>query len=77
MGLIYLTKLKNRLSYEAINELYPDLIPGVVQHEGVGFIMVHSSKYGPLAIGGEGIHYLKDNTVEGKDPFSKFWITGC
>ncbi|MGO9386959.1 MAG: phage holin family protein [Methanobacterium sp.] len=72
MGLIYLTELKNRLSYEAINELYPDLIPGIVQHEGVGFIMVHSSKYGPLAIGGEGIHYLRDNTVEGKDPLVNF-----
>ena len=72
MGLIYLTQLKNRLSYESINELYPDLIPGIVQHEGVGFIMVNSSKYGPLAIGNEGIHYLKDNTVEGKDPLVNF-----
>jgi uncharacterized membrane protein YvlD (DUF360 family) len=72
MGLIYLTELKNRLFYEEINELYPDLIPGIVQHEGVGFIMVHSSKYGPLAIGGEGIHYLGDDTVEGKDPLVNF-----
>ena len=72
MGLIYLTEWKNRLVYEAINELYPDLIPGIVQHEGVGFIMVHSSKYGPIAIGGEGIHYLKDDTVEGKDPLENF-----
>ncbi len=34
--------------------------------------MVHSSKYGPLAIGGEGINYLSDNTVEGKDPLVNF-----
>ncbi|MGP8022810.1 MAG: phage holin family protein [Methanobacterium sp.] len=72
MGLIYLTELQNRLFYEEINELYPDLIPGVVQHEGVGFIMVHSSKYGPLAIGSEGIHYLRDNAVEGIDPLANF-----
>ncbi len=74
MGLIYLTELSNRLLYEEINELYPDLIPGIVQHEGIGFIMVHSSKYGPLAIGGEGIHYLRDNTVEGKDPLLNFGL---
>ncbi len=72
LGLIYLTEWKNRLVYEEINELYPDLIPGIAQHEGVGFIMVHSSKYGPIAIGGEGIHYLKDDTVEGKDPLENF-----
>ncbi len=72
MGLIYLTELKNRLLYEEINELYPDLIPGIAQHEGVGFIMVHSSKYGPLAVGGEGINYLRDNTIEGIDPLLNF-----
>lgn len=72
LGLIYLTKWKKRLSYEQINRIYPDLIPGIAQHEGVGFIMVNSHKYGPLAIGGEGIYYLKDGTTEGEDPLSNF-----
>jgi len=70
LGLIYLTRWKDRLSYEEINQLYPDLIPGIIQHPGIGFIMVRSSQYGPLAIGSEGIRYLSDDAVEGKDPLA-------
>ena len=72
LGLIYLTQWKDRLCYEQINQLYPDLIPGIAQHEGVGFIMVHSMKYGPLAIGGAGIYYLRDDVVEGENPLKNF-----
>jgi uncharacterized membrane protein YvlD (DUF360 family) len=72
LGLIYLTRWKEHLSYEQINQLYPDLIPGIAQHEGVGFIMVNSFNYGPLAIGGEGIYYLKDGKVEGMNPLANF-----
>lgn len=72
LGLIYLTRWKNRLNYEQINHLYPDLIPGIAQHEGAGFVMVHSQEYGPLAIGDEGIQYLNDGTVEGENPLTNF-----
>lgn len=72
LGLIYLTQWKDRLTYEQINHLYPDLIPGLAQHEGVGFIMVHSLRYGPLAIGGEGIYYIRDGRAEGKNPLTNF-----
>lgn len=72
LGLIYLTQWKDRLTYEQINHLYPDLIPGIAQHEGIGFLMVHSLRYGPLAIGGEGIYYLRDRKVEGKNPLENF-----
>lgn len=72
LGLIYLTQWKERLNYEQINQIYPDLIPGIAKHEGVGFILVHSHKFGPLAIGSEGIFYLKDGTVEGENPLSNF-----
>ncbi len=72
LGLIYLTQYKDRLNYEQINQLYPDLIPGIAQHEGVGFIMVQSLKYGPLAVGGEGIYYLREGMVEGKNPLANY-----
>lgn len=72
LGLIYLTRWKERLTYEQITHLYPDLIPGIAQHEGVGFVMVRSEKFGPLAIGNEGIYYLKSGTVEGKNPLKNF-----
>jgi len=72
LGLIYLTEWKDRLTYEQINNTYPDLIPGIAKQDGVGFIMVHSHKYGPLAIGSEGIYYLKDDFIEGENPLSNF-----
>lgn len=72
LGLIYLTKWKERLSYEKINSLYPDLIPGIAQHQGVGFIMVKSEEFGALAIGSEGIYYLDEDRIEGENPLADF-----
>ena len=74
LGLIYLTEYVERLSFEQIITIYPNLIPGLVQHEGVGFILVHSHEHGPMAMGGNGIHYLKDGTIEGEDPLTPFGL---
>jgi uncharacterized membrane protein YvlD (DUF360 family) len=72
LGLIYLTDWKERLSYEQINEAFPDVIPGLTQHEGISFVLVRSKKDGPLAIGADGVHFLADGRVEGEDPLVKF-----
>lgn len=72
LGLIYLTEHVERLNFEQIKIFYPDLIPGLVQHEGVGFIMVRSQEFGPMVIGKKGIHYLTDGTIEGEDPLAVF-----
>jgi uncharacterized membrane protein YvlD (DUF360 family) len=72
LGLIYLTEYSERLTFEQIRTLYPDLIPGLVQHEGVGFVMVNSTEHGPMVMGKEGIHYLQDGTIEGEDPLALF-----
>lgn len=72
LGLIYLTEYVDRLTFEQIKAMYPDLIPGLVQQEGIGFIMVHSEEHGPMAMGREGIHYIKDGTIEGEDPLIPF-----
>jgi len=72
LGLIYFTDWKERLSYEQINKAFPDVIPGLTQHEGISFVMVRSEEDGPLAIGAEGIHFLAEGRVEGKDPLADF-----
>ncbi|MEN6329697.1 MAG: phage holin family protein [Methanobacteriaceae archaeon] len=72
LGLIYLTEHEKRLSFEQIKIFYPHLIPGLVQHEGVGFIMVRSDEHGPLAIGSGGVNYLRDVSLEGEDPLKSF-----
>jgi putative membrane protein len=72
LGLIYFTLWENRLSFEEIKDIFPDIIPGIVKHPGIGFIMVHSDEYGPIVIGSNGIYYLKTDRIEGENPLSNF-----
>lgn len=72
LGLIYLTEWKQRLNYEEIVMLFPDLIPGLVKHEGIGFIMVNSMTNGAMAIGQDGIYYLDSERIVGKNPLENF-----
>lgn len=72
LGLIYLTRWKDRLEYESMKTLFPELIPDLVQHEGIGFILVDFKEHGALAIGKEGVYYLEKDMIEGKNPLSDF-----
>lgn len=72
MGLVYLTDHVDRLSYEYMNQLYPDLIPGLAKHEGIGFILVKSDEYGPIVIGSNGTYYLDSDLIEGENPLADF-----
>ena len=72
LGLIYLTQWTKRLNYEEIVMLFPNLIPGLVKHEGIGFILVDSFTNGPMVIGAEGIYYLNTDRIEGKNPLENF-----
>ena len=72
LGLIYLTQWKQRLTYEEIVMLFPDLIPGLVKHTGIGFIMVNSINNGAMAIGQNGINYIDNEKIVGEDPLEGF-----
>ena len=72
LGLIYFKKWENRMTFEEINAVFPELIPGLIRHEGIGFIMVRSSKRGPVIISSKGIYYLNDDTIEGENPLKGF-----
>ena len=72
LGLIYFTKWSQRITLEEINAAYPSMIPGLIQHEGVGFVMVKSSEYGPLVLNAKGKYYLSNDKVEGDNPLAKF-----
>ncbi len=72
LGLIYLTQWKKRLTYEEIIPVFPDLIPGLVKHPGIGFILVDSLAAGPMVIGEKGIYYLKSDKIEGENPLADF-----
>lgn len=72
LGLIYLTQWKQRLNYEEIVMLFPDLIPGLVKHSGIGFILVNSISNGGMVIGQDGIYYLDNDEIVGENPLKGF-----
>ena len=72
LALVYLTKWSHRLTYEEINEMFPELIDEIVNNEYVGFILVHSSQKGDMAIGKNGTYYLDNDEIEGENPLEGF-----
>lgn len=72
LAMIYLTQWSHRLSYEEINEFFPNFIAGLVENEYVGFILVRSQEYGDIAIGKDGKYYLNTDKIEGKNPLLGF-----
>ncbi|MCQ2970815.1 Uncharacterized membrane protein YvlD, DUF360 family [Methanobrevibacter gottschalkii] len=72
LGLIYLTEWKQRLTYEEIVMLFPELIPGLVKHPGIGFILVHSITNGGMVIGEDGIYYLDTDKIIGENPLVNY-----
>ena len=71
-GLVYATESDEQATMEGIEEFYPGLLEGLVEHEGVGFIMVHSERHGPVVIGARGRNYLAEDRVEGENPLAGF-----
>jgi putative membrane protein len=72
LGLIYFTQWKQRMTREQIEEAFPEMLPGLVNHPGVGFVMVRSEQDGPLAIGSRGVFYLAQDRYEGENPLAPF-----
>ena len=72
LAMIYLTQWRHRLTYEEINELFPELISEIVKNKYIGFILVRSSERGDLAIGKNGTYYLDTNEIEGENPLEGF-----
>ena len=72
LGLIYLMEEKRRLTLEEIEQRHPQLISALREHPHVGWLLVHSSEHGPVALGGAGARYLAGDRVEGEDPLAHF-----
>ena len=72
LGLISFPREPGRVTLERIEALYPQLVPALREHPGVGFLLVRSERQGALAIGAKGIHFLDEDRVEGEDPLAPF-----
>ena len=72
LAMIYLTQWSHRLTYEEINNMFPELIHEIVNNEYIGFILVRSSQKGDMAIGKNGTYYLDNDEIEGENPLEGF-----
>ncbi|HVX44742.1 MAG TPA: phage holin family protein [Mycobacteriales bacterium] len=72
LGLVYLTDVPGRAPLEEIRRRYPELLPRLVDHPGIGFVLVRSIEHGPIALGHGGTHRLRDGVISGQDPLAAF-----
>jgi putative membrane protein len=72
LGLVYFTATSERLTLEDLSIDYPNLISTIVDHPGIGFVLVHSEQFGAVVVGRQGINYLDRGTVDGVDPLRDF-----
>ncbi len=72
LGLVYLPRVRRRLTLEEIARDHPGLVQTLAGHEGIGFVMVRSETDGPIVLGRGGSHRLRDGHVDGQDPLAVF-----
>ncbi|MCT2593474.1 phage holin family protein [Streptomyces sp. N2-109] len=74
LGLISFPDVPGRMSREAIEARHPALLRALADHPGVGFLLVHSERHGPVVIGaGACEHRLATGETLGEtDPLAVF-----
>jgi hypothetical protein len=72
LGLVYLTHDPRRLTREQVDERYPDLIPTLLAHPGIGFLLVAREAGGSVVLGASGELELSTGIVRGDDPLAPF-----
>jgi uncharacterized membrane protein YvlD (DUF360 family) len=61
-----------RVALETIEAEFPDLLPALVDHPGVGFALVRSAEFGPVVLGRDGVRRLATDEVLGEDPLAPY-----
>lgn len=72
LGLISLPESEHRLSIGEIQTRHPRLIDTLVEHPGIGFVMVRADGEGAVVLGRDGSRRLSDDLVTGEDPLRDF-----
>jgi uncharacterized membrane protein YvlD (DUF360 family) len=72
LGLITFPHLPGRVSRATIDTNYPALLPTLVTHPGIGFLLVRDEQHGDLVLGAGGEHQLRDGTITGANPLAPF-----
>ncbi len=71
-AMVSFTDLPGRVPLEVIERRWPDLLPALVDHPGVGFLLVHSEEFGPVVLGRDGLRRLDSGVVVGEDPLALY-----
>jgi uncharacterized membrane protein YvlD (DUF360 family) len=71
-AMVSFADVPGRVSLEEIERHWPELLPGLVDHDGVGFLLVHSDEHGPVVLGRNGIRRLSTGAVAGADPLAGY-----
>jgi len=71
LGLLYVHG-PQRLTLETIEERWPRLVAGLVEHPGVGFVAAMDTAGHRIVIGTDGRHDLDTGVVTGTDPLAPF-----
>src|SRR5919198_1475358 len=73
LGLIYLTERPRRMNMVEIDRIHPRLIPALISHPGIGFVLVRADDdEGAIVLGPGGSRELGDDSVTGADPLRDF-----
>ena len=58
VAMVSFTEHPGRVELETIEREFPDLLPALVDHPGVGFVLVRSAEFGPVVLGRDGVRRL-------------------
>jgi len=72
LGLVSFPREPGRVTLEALQARYPDVVPTLRDHPGIAFLLVRSEEHGAVVIGRSGTVYLDEDRVEGKSPLAPF-----
>jgi uncharacterized membrane protein YvlD (DUF360 family) len=68
LAMVSFTEHEGRVELETIERHHPELLPSLVDHPGVGFVLVRSAEFGPVVFGRDGLRRLATGVVIGDDP---------
>ncbi|HEX6360582.1 phage holin family protein [Actinophytocola sp.] len=75
VAMVSFTEHPGRVDIETVERDFPDLLPALVDHPGVGFMLVRSVRSGPVVLGRDGVRRLDmpgDDGVKGTDPLAGY-----
>jgi uncharacterized membrane protein YvlD (DUF360 family) len=72
LGLVSFPREPGRVTLERLAERHPRLLDALLDHPGIGFVLVRSGEHGALVLGPRGTLYLDEDRLEGEDPLALF-----